>query len=91
MACPRCKTESGFSEKMLVCARCGYPNASFEPDEPAEPDVPVLSDDRALEEEYARSVGEPFTREREVQLIEGEPCPTCGKKVGRRTARREEA
>ena len=27
----------------------------------------------------------PIERVPEVQLVEGEPCPTCGKKVGRRT------
>ncbi len=33
------------------------------------------------------SPDEPFTREPVWQLVEGENCPACGKKVGRRTAK----
>ena len=37
----------------------------------------------------AEEVAEPEpVRERNVELVEGEPCPTCGKQVGRRTVKR---
>lgn len=78
MVCPRCGTESGWSEKMLMCHDCGYPNQA----KPVE--IPEVVSLGRVDTESGGPALVVLPK-----LVAGEPCPACGKKVGRRAVARE--
>lgn len=97
--CPKCKRKGTYNEKFSQCSACRYGYPPERPKELTVGEardlaVRNLKDSEArraaaAEEEARATVGtydpdEPIVREPVLELIEGEPCPTCRKPVGRK-------
>ena len=102
--CPKCKRVGVYSEKFSQCSACryGYPlvkeverfqagveESRREADPPRVPLVGVEAPSAAA----GAFIGERPERRgvvrENVELVAGEPCPTCGKVLGRRTVKKE--
>ncbi len=85
-SCPKCKRKGTYSEKFNQCSACGLGYES----QPAK----RIQDSRRHAVET--TVGfydpdEPIVREPVVQLVVGEPCPTCLRKVTEKSTERVKA
>ena len=84
VSCPSCKRKGTYAEKFKQCSGCGrgYELPKVVAESGEEPKV-VKSDPVPAESGKTTFM----RRKYDPLLVVGEPCPTCGKKVGRRAYR----